>query len=150
MPKYKCRSRSYYDWWSVSLYALVSSRLSDFWPDITSCLKVVVLSLWDALSDERTGLQFAVQSVNGPSSAEPVTILYFLIWDSSKPGGPVPVFISPRNRVTQLYPRGTGFPLPRLLRLAGLRWRYSNPPPHGDKWREENLESQLQLRKGSI
>jgi hypothetical protein len=26
---------------------------------------------------------------------------------------------------------GTGFPLRHLLRLAGLRWRYSNPPPHG-------------------
>jgi hypothetical protein len=25
-----------------------------------------------------------------------------------------------------------GFPFCRLLRLAGLRWRYSNPPPHGD------------------
>jgi hypothetical protein len=36
----------------------------------------------------------------------------------------VPVFISPRNRVVQLYPR-------RLLRLAGTRWMYSNPPPHG-------------------
>jgi hypothetical protein len=23
------------------------------------------------------------------------------------------------------------FPFPRLLRLAGLRWRSSNPPPHG-------------------
>jgi hypothetical protein len=26
---------------------------------------------------------------------------------------------------------GTGFYFRRLLRLAGLRWRYSNPPPHG-------------------
>jgi hypothetical protein len=26
---------------------------------------------------------------------------------------------------------GTGFPFRRHLRLAGLRWRYSNPPPHG-------------------
>jgi hypothetical protein len=25
-----------------------------------------------------------------------------------------------------------GFPFCRLLRLAGLRWRYSNPPPRGD------------------
>jgi hypothetical protein len=24
------------------------------------------------------------------------------------------------------------FPFRRLLRLAGLRWRYSTPPPHGD------------------
>jgi hypothetical protein len=43
------------------------------------CLKVAVLFLWGALSDERTGLQLAVQSLNDPSRAEPVTILYCLI-----------------------------------------------------------------------
>jgi hypothetical protein len=42
------------------------------------CLKFAVLSLWGALSDERTGLQFAAQSLNGPSRAEPVTILHCL------------------------------------------------------------------------
>jgi hypothetical protein len=41
-------------------------------------------------------------------------------WDSPQPGGP-----GPRK------PPGTGFPFRRLLRLAGLRWRYSIPPPHG-------------------
>jgi hypothetical protein len=35
-----------------------------------------------ALSDERMGLQLAVQSLNCPTRAEPVTILYCLIWDS--------------------------------------------------------------------
>jgi hypothetical protein len=29
------------------------------------------------------------------------------------------------------YTPGTGFPFCRHLRLAGLRWRYSNLPPHG-------------------
>jgi hypothetical protein len=43
------------------------------------CLKVAVLSLWGALSGEREGLQFAVQSLNGKSRSEPVTILYCLI-----------------------------------------------------------------------
>jgi hypothetical protein len=33
--------------------------------------------------------------------------------------------------VAQLYPSGAGFPFRRVLRLAGLRWRYSNPPPQG-------------------
>jgi hypothetical protein len=33
-------------------------------------LKVAVLSPWGILSDERTGLQFAVQSLNGPSRSE--------------------------------------------------------------------------------
>jgi hypothetical protein len=45
-----------------------------------------------------------------------------------------------RARSPCLYPQeqgdpvissGTGFPYCRLLRLAGSRWRYSTPPPHG-------------------
>jgi hypothetical protein len=43
------------------------------------CLEVAVLFLWGTLCDERTGLQFAVQSLNGPSCAEPVTIIYCLV-----------------------------------------------------------------------
>jgi hypothetical protein len=49
-----------------------------------------------------------MQSLNGPSRAEPATILYCLIWDSPNPEGQVPVFISRRNRVAQLYPRAQG------------------------------------------
>jgi hypothetical protein len=82
---------------------MVLGPLWNLWPDITSCPKVVVLSLWDVLSSERTGLQFAVQSLNGPSRTEPATILYCLIWDSPNLEGQVPIFISPRNRVAQLY-----------------------------------------------
>jgi hypothetical protein len=68
---------------------------------VCCCLKFVVLFL----SGERTGLQFAVQSLSGPSRAEPVTILYCLIWDCPNLEGQVPLFISPRNRVAQLHPR---------------------------------------------
>jgi hypothetical protein len=93
---------------TVSHYVLMSSPLWDLWPDITSCLKVAVLFLLGALSDERTGLQFAVQSLNSPSGAEPVTILYCLIWDSPILKGQVPVFTSLRNRVAQLCPRALG------------------------------------------
>jgi hypothetical protein len=53
------------------------------------------------------------------------------IRDSPNMEGQVPVFISPMNRVTQLYTSGIGFPFRRLLRFAALRWRYSNPPPRG-------------------
>jgi hypothetical protein len=45
--------------------------------------------------------------------------------------GQAPVFKTPRNRVVQLHPPGTGFPFHRLLQLAGLWWRYSNPPALG-------------------
>jgi hypothetical protein len=64
---------------TVSQYVLVSSPLWDLRPDLTSCRKVAVLFLWGAQSDERTRLQFVVQSLNVPSHAEPVTILYTLI-----------------------------------------------------------------------
>jgi hypothetical protein len=48
-----------------------------------------------------------------------------------------------RARSPYLYPPGTGWPsytpghwvpFRRPLRFAGLRWRYSSPPPHGIDW----------------
>jgi hypothetical protein len=50
------------------------------------CLKVRVLFLWGALSDERTGLQIAVQSLRGSSLTEPVASLSHL--RLPQPGGP--------------------------------------------------------------
>jgi hypothetical protein len=41
---------------SVSQYVVVSDSLWNPWPDVLFCLKVAVLSLWGALSDERSGL----------------------------------------------------------------------------------------------
>jgi hypothetical protein len=54
-----------YDCRSVSQYVLVSSTLVRlatryYFLSECCCLKFAVLFLWDALSDERTGLQFAV------------------------------------------------------------------------------------------
>jgi hypothetical protein len=52
------------------------------------------------------------------------------IRDSHYPEGQVPVFIFPGtgwpNYITRHW-----VPFRRLLRLAELRWRFSNPPPHG-------------------
>jgi hypothetical protein len=48
------------------------------------------------------------QSLLGRSLAELTTIFYCLIWYSPNLEGQVPVFISPRNRVAQLYPRALG------------------------------------------
>jgi hypothetical protein len=61
------------------------------------CLKVAVLFLWNALSDERTGLQFAVQSLNGPSRSEPVTIIYCLMWDHQTWRATFPYLYPPRT-----------------------------------------------------
>jgi hypothetical protein len=47
------------------------------------------------------------------------------------PGGPGPRIYIPQEQGGPVIPQGTGFPFRRLLRLAGLRWRYSTPPPHG-------------------
>jgi hypothetical protein len=71
------------------------------------------------------------QSLLGGSPAELTAMFYCLIWDSPNLEGQVPVFISPRTRVAQWCPRALGYLFCRLLRLAGLRWRYSNPVPHG-------------------
>jgi hypothetical protein len=46
------------------------------------------------------------QSLLGRSPAELTAIFYLLICDSTNLEGQVPVFISPRNKLAQLYPRG--------------------------------------------
>jgi hypothetical protein len=48
------------------------------------------------------------QSLLGQSPAELTAIFYCLIWHSPNLEGQVPVFISPRNRAAQLYPRALG------------------------------------------
>jgi hypothetical protein len=58
----KSKSKSHYDWRSVSLPVLVSSPGWGSWPDVSTCLKVTVLSMWGALSDERSGLSFVSHS----------------------------------------------------------------------------------------
>jgi hypothetical protein len=45
--------------------------------------------------------------------------------------GQVPVFISPRNMLAQFYPRSLGSLFVASYDSQGLRWRYSNTPPHG-------------------
>jgi hypothetical protein len=47
-----------------------------------------------------------------------------------QPGGPGPRIYIPQEQGGPVIPPGTGFSLRRLLRLAGLRWRYCNTPPH--------------------
>jgi hypothetical protein len=107
------KSKLLYGWQSVSQsvsqYVLVSSTfvglatryyfLSEF-----CCLKFAVLYLWSALSDERTDLQFAVLSLNGPSPSEPVTIFYCLIW-LPQPGGLGSRIYIPQEQGGRLIPR---------------------------------------------
>jgi hypothetical protein len=53
-----------------------------------------------------------------------------------QPGGPDPCIYIPQEQGGLVMAPDIGFPFRRLLRLAGLRWRYSNRPPRGDKWQD--------------
>jgi hypothetical protein len=70
---------------------------------------------------------------------------HFTVLDSRlpQPGGPCPRIYIPWEQGGQVVPPDTGFPFRRLLRLAGLRWRYATPPPHGLSLHSAGLGSSL-------
>jgi hypothetical protein len=81
-------------------------------PDFYCSQTVVGLLMWGALSIERMGLLlqillvFASTVILGSESCGTHDhILLPQIWDYPNLEGQVPVFISPRNRVAQLYPQ---------------------------------------------
>jgi hypothetical protein len=76
------------------------------------CQTVAGLLIWDTLSDERTGLSFTISTgpckaaILGPESQGTHDhILLSQFRDSPNLEGQVPVFMSPRGRVAQLYPQ---------------------------------------------
>jgi hypothetical protein len=73
----------------------------------------------------------------------------FSVTDSrlSQPGGSGPRIYNPQEQCGPVIPAGTGFPFRRLLRLAGLRWRYSTPRPYGDY---ERMSSVSSLKSGLL
>jgi hypothetical protein len=73
----------------------------------------VTVAVFFALSDERSGLSFYV--LLALASAVFLGTKSLGTWD--------------HILLSQIW----DFPFRRLLRLAGLRWRYSTPPPHGLK-----------------
>jgi hypothetical protein len=54
-------------------------------------------------------------------------------WPLPQLGGPGSRIYIPQEQGGPVIPPGTGFSSLGLLRLAGLRWRHSIPPPHGMK-----------------
>jgi hypothetical protein len=60
-----------------------------------------------------------------------MTIFCCLRFENPQPGGPGHRIYILQAQCGLVIPPGTGFPFRRLLRLEGLRWRYSTPPPHG-------------------
>jgi hypothetical protein len=91
---------------------------------------VSCLLIRSALSDERTGLSSSIAAGSRPRSHSRVRVPWeswpcFTISNSTLPQtwwARSPFFYSP----------DTGFHFRRFLRLAGISWRYLNPPPRGD------------------
>jgi hypothetical protein len=95
--------------------------------------------LLGASSDERTGLSFKLFLVLGSTvilgSKSRVCNDHNLlsqIRDSSNLEGQASVFIFLRKMGDPVTTPGNCLYFRRILRLASLRWRYSNPPPCGD------------------
>jgi hypothetical protein len=141
------KSKSLYDWQSVSQSVSMSWYQGPLWglrPDITSCRNVAV---WNLL----------LVSVGCPLWREDGSAICTVIsqWSESRrignqtllshlrlrqPGGPGSRIYIPQEQGGPVIPLGTGFPLRRLLRFAGLRWRYSNAPP---TWRPRWIPGRL-------
>jgi hypothetical protein len=89
-------------------------------------------SLCNILSDEMMGLSFTIAAGPRQRSHSQVRVTrdssYFTVSDSrlSQPVGPGRRVYVPQEQGGPVIPPGTGFLFRRLLRLAGLWWRYSS------------------------
>jgi hypothetical protein len=106
--------------------------------DFYYCQTIAGLLMWSAVSDERKHLSFTIavgprQHSNSWVRVSRDSWPYFTVTDSRlpQPGGPGSRIYIPQDHDGSFMPPSTGFPFRRLLRLAGLRWRCSNSPPHG-------------------
>jgi hypothetical protein len=92
--------------------------------------------MWGAVSDKRTGLSFAVAAdlrqgshsrVRVPRDLSP----YLTVSDLRlpQPGGPGHRIYISQEESDPVISLGAEFPFRCVLRLAGLRWRHSDPPP---------------------
>jgi hypothetical protein len=112
--------------------SFVSSPIWGPRSDCYCCQTVAGFLLWGALSDARTGLPFtSAASPHHCSPAGLMTILYCLRFETSQNWRARCPYLYPTEIGWPSYPPGTGFPFRLLVRLAGPRWRYSNPPPQG-------------------
>jgi hypothetical protein len=82
-------------------------------------------------SDERMGLSLTIAAGPRQRSQSRILVPYFTLTDSSlsQPGGLGSRIYIPQEQGVPAISPGTGFPSLRLLRLAGLWWRYSKPRP---------------------
>jgi hypothetical protein len=113
--------------------------------------------MWGALSDGRTCLSFTIAAAPHQRSHSWVLVprgsgQYFILSDSRlpQPGGPgLSIYINQEQNGPVISP-DIGFPFRHLLRLAGLRWKYSNPPPHGQPMGSESESLRLAVYLQSV
>jgi hypothetical protein len=125
-------SKILYDWQSVSI-SWYRVPLWNLRPDIISCRNVAVSNLRSCVCGAPSltrgrvsNLQCNHSIVRVAQNQKP----YFTVSsETPQPGGPGSRIYIPQEQGGPIIPPGTGFRLRRLLWLAGLRWRYSNPPP---------------------
>jgi hypothetical protein len=107
----------------------------------SNSFSIELLRLWslcNMLSDERMGLSFTIAAGPRQRSHPRVRVQrdswpYFTVSVSrlSQFWGTSSRIYIPQKKDGPVISPGTGFPFRRLLRLSGLPWRYSSPPPHG-------------------
>jgi hypothetical protein len=93
------------------------------------CLKFAVLILWGSLSDERTGSAIYSAIIHWSESRTTRNHTLLSLLRLPEPGGPGSLIYIPQEQGGPVKPLGIGFPLRRLLGLAGLRCMHSNPLP---------------------
>jgi hypothetical protein len=103
-----CRSRSHFTTDSMSWYR---APLWDLRPDIISCRNVAVWNLrsWSMVRVAQNPYHTLLSHLRLPQPGPPGSHIYI-----------------PQEQDGPVIPADTGFPLRHLLRLTGLRWRYSN------------------------
>jgi hypothetical protein len=107
--------------------SLYRAPLYDLRPDITSCLNVAVWNLRSCFCGPGSAICIVITQLSESHSTRNHTLLSHLRLPQS--GGPGSRIYILQEQGGPVIPPGIGFPLRCLLRLAGVRWRYSNPPP---------------------
>jgi hypothetical protein len=150
----KSKSELSYDLQSVGRPVLVSDHNQGPWQ--------IFLSPWNFVRQLRVSYFVALSLRKGwvcdlllllglASSVHPESkyrgtqdhILYFQLLRLPEPGGTgLRIYIA-QGHGGPVIPLGTGFPFRLLLRLAGLRWKYSYLPPHGLYPRQSQSQSHV-------
>jgi hypothetical protein len=131
---------------SVGQSVLVSAPPT--WPDFYYCLAFAdFMLLSPSLTRGRVCnllVQFAVTLGSKSRRTHDHILLSHL--RLPQPGGPDPCIYIPQEQGCPIISPGTKPSFCGLLRLVGLRWRYSNPPPHGSDWDQVKVKVKVKVK----